>query len=829
MLWLGLKAQPFSFNPPNLMDRAKGKMRNKFFKLLLAAAGWTFVIVGLLGLFLPVLPGVLFLIAGLFLLSKDNLWAQNLVEKLKGRYPEAFMRFEHFRRTIERYFHNTSIRQLLFSPALLSLLGLCFFWALVYFDILIKNKFYSFGEIARFYLPGHKALAAAWQHGHLLLWAPQLFGGFPLYAAGQLGAFYPLNILLHAFFAPEYAVSLLLIFHILLASLFTYLYTRQMGLEESAALVASVVFAFGGFLTTNLMHVSLIFASAWFPLGLYFIEKYIQERRRSFLVWFSLAVALQALAGNQQILLFSIIVYIAYFAWFWSREKLPFREAAYFTGLVLLGLSLAAVQLVPYRELLLNGVRSGKYDCGATYFPLRNFITYIFPNFFGWQSPSASPYYYGLATYWDLACYIGIAPLILALVALMFRLTRHLNFFIFLLIGALVLSFGHHPDGISGCLMIGNFSLAVLAGFGLKIILLKKERFSLVLKRVYVLTSSFMLLAFGLGYGLILLGKERLAKIAGIFSQIPLSKLVIWADQLVGGLQYSLDLISLHVYTQLIILFLVYWIIKGFLEGEIKAPAFQLILIGIIMCDLYYFGLGYNVTTEKNQVSPSYRVLNILKTDPDYFRIYNYRIRRDSEIPGPEQGLTPNMNLLWEVDEINGYSPWELTAMNKQLREIEQQPIPQFLPALGRWNVKYVITTQKIVTAGLKLVFQDAQTYMYENLYFKERAYYLQHKQDLPIIAYSHNHEIKIYTNLLTPDKLVLRNTFYPGWAVSVDGVPALLEREAGMFQAVAVPAGKHEVLFYYQPRSLRIGAFMSVGAVVIFLSLLLSKFSKRI
>lgn len=804
-------------------------MKSKFYKLLRIAAGWIFIILGILGLFLPVLQGILFLIIGLFLLAKDNEWAEKLFAKLKGRYPEVFMRFEHFQKKTSRHFQNTSIRQLLCSPAFLSLVGLCFFWGLVYFDILVKNKFYLFGEIARFYLPGHKVLADAWQHGHLLLWTPQLFGGFPLFAVGQLGAFYPLNFLLHAFFAPEYAVSLLLIFHILLASLFTYLYTRQMGLEESAALVTSVVFAFGGFLTTNLMQVSMIFASAWLPLSLYFIEKYIQERRRSFLVWFSLAVALQALAGNQQILIFSIVVYIAYFAWFWSREKLPFREAAYFTGLVLLGLSLAAVQLVPYRELLLNGVCSGNYDYGATFFPLRNFITYIFPNFFGWQSPSSSPYYYGLATYWDVACYIGIAPLILALVALMFRLTRHLNFFIFLFVATLVLSLGHHPAGISGYLMIGNFSLAVLAGFGLKIILLKKERFSLVLKRVYVLIGSFMLLAFGLGYGFILLGKERVAKIAGFFSQIPLSRLINWADQLVGGLQYSLDLISMHVYVQLIILFLVYWIIKGFLEGEIKTKAFQLILLGIIMCDLYYFGLGYNVTTEKNQLSPSYRLLNILKKDPNYFRVYNYRIKQSFESPGPEQGLTPNMNLLWNIDEINGYSPWELTAANKQLREIEQQAIPQALPALGRLNVKYIITTQKIATTGLKLVFQDANTFMYENLFFKERAYYVQHKRDLPIIAYSHNNEIKVYTNLPAPDKLVLLNTFYPGWAVSIDGVPALLEREAEMFHKVAVPAGQHEILFHYQPRSLWLGVLISASAGAIFLSLLLSKFSKRI
>lgn len=796
-------------------------MNAKYRKLLFNTVGWSFIVLGTLGLFLPVLQGILFLLIGLFLLAKENVWARNMFNRLKERYPETYMHFEHFKNKVKGHIRHSSIKQLLFSPALLPLVVICFFWMLIFFNGLFKNNIFVFGEIARFYLPGHKMLAEAWQHGHLPLWVSQLYCGFPLFATGQIGAYYPLNFLAHSFLAPEYALSLLLIFHFLMIAFFTYIYTRQMGLEEIAALTTSLVFAFGGFLITNLMQVSMIFTATWLPLGFYCLERYIQERHRSFLIWLSLVIALQSLAGNQQIVLCSIVVYAAYFAWFWSREKLPFKEAIYFTGLIILGLSMAGIQLIPYRELLLNGIRSTHYNFGATSFPVRNFITYIFPNFFGWQSPSASPYYYGLATYWDLACYIGIAPLVLALVAMMFRLTRHLNFFILLFGATMVLSLGNHPEGISGYLLIGSFSLAVLAGFGLKIILLKKEHFSLALKRVYVLIGSFMLLAFGLGYTLILIGRERLAKAASIFIHSPFYQVASWADQLVGGLQYSLNLVSLHVYAQLIILFLVYWIIKGFLEGELKAKSFQLVLLGLIMCDLYYFSLGYNVTTEKNELAPSFQMLNILKRDPDYFRIYNYHV--------PDQSLTPDMNLMWNIDEISGYSPVEITTAHRQLQEIEQLDLRLALPVLGRENVKYIITGQKIAATGLKMVFQDAKTYMYENLYFKQRTYYLQHKQYQPIIAFYHNGEIKVYSDVPQQDKMVLKEIFYPGWEASVDGVPVLLEKEEGKFNKIAVPAGKHEIWFNYRPRSLRLGMLLSACSMIFFLVLLFSKFSRRI
>jgi len=52
-------------------------------------AGWMFLVLGAAGLILPVLPGVLFLVSGLSLLSLEYEWARRLVSRLLRRFPAA--------------------------------------------------------------------------------------------------------------------------------------------------------------------------------------------------------------------------------------------------------------------------------------------------------------------------------------------------------------------------------------------------------------------------------------------------------------------------------------------------------------------------------------------------------------------------------------------------------------------------------------------------------------------------------------------------------------------------------------------------------------------
>jgi uncharacterized protein len=52
------------------------------------AIGWAFIALGIVGLFLPILQGVLFLLIGLVILSSEYVWAHHLLNKLRQRFPK---------------------------------------------------------------------------------------------------------------------------------------------------------------------------------------------------------------------------------------------------------------------------------------------------------------------------------------------------------------------------------------------------------------------------------------------------------------------------------------------------------------------------------------------------------------------------------------------------------------------------------------------------------------------------------------------------------------------------------------------------------------------
>ncbi|HET9177666.1 MAG TPA: PGPGW domain-containing protein [Terriglobia bacterium] len=67
-------------------------MTRRFKRLLGLAAGWSLVSLGVLGLLLPILPGLPFLLLGITVLSAEYVWARRLLQKLRDLFPSLTRR-----------------------------------------------------------------------------------------------------------------------------------------------------------------------------------------------------------------------------------------------------------------------------------------------------------------------------------------------------------------------------------------------------------------------------------------------------------------------------------------------------------------------------------------------------------------------------------------------------------------------------------------------------------------------------------------------------------------------------------------------------------------
>jgi uncharacterized membrane protein YbaN (DUF454 family) len=56
-------------------------------RLTVLVVGWSFIVLGIIGLFLPILQGILFLCVGLIILSSEYAWARRWLEKARKRFP----------------------------------------------------------------------------------------------------------------------------------------------------------------------------------------------------------------------------------------------------------------------------------------------------------------------------------------------------------------------------------------------------------------------------------------------------------------------------------------------------------------------------------------------------------------------------------------------------------------------------------------------------------------------------------------------------------------------------------------------------------------------
>ncbi len=312
------------------------------------------------------------------------------------------------------------------------ILPLALFWPLVF-----GGKVLYWGTPLLQFYPWRKLAVDMIRSGHVPLWNHYLGNGTPLAANLQSAVFYPLN-LIYLVAPVERAMSYSAVLHVILAGLFMYLYGRTIKLSRFASLVAALSYMFSGFLISRLGFLSMTNVTPWLPLLFCLAEHLISKRCPSHALLLGLAIGLQLLAGHAQLWyygLWAVAAYVIARGWQLCKMQQGTREtygrsrvlclASSVAGVcllwalaVLVGLGVAAVQLLPTAELaLLSQRQSGaEYEFAMTYsfWPWR-LITLFAPDFFG--NPARGDYW-GYANYWEDCGYVGVLPLLLALIAL---------------------------------------------------------------------------------------------------------------------------------------------------------------------------------------------------------------------------------------------------------------------------------------------------------------------------------------------------------------------------------------------------------------------------
>jgi hypothetical protein len=249
---------------------------------------------------------------------------------------------------------------------LLWLLVVALFWR-----IALAGRVLAGGDIFSYFYPYWTEATRAVQSGRLPLWNPYLFMGSPFMANSQVGLFYPLNWLLWKTLPAHRSVHLTIVLHLCLAGFNGYLFGRMsFRMGRIGSWVVGATFALGGYLGAQVEHINQLQGLAWLPLMLALCDWRWTEKpkphkagRRVAFAALALVLALVLLAGHTQtafISLIALVVHGLFSGWLHSREWRGLVHRGMFLGAtVVVGVALAAIQLIPTWELAGLSIRAG--------------------------------------------------------------------------------------------------------------------------------------------------------------------------------------------------------------------------------------------------------------------------------------------------------------------------------------------------------------------------------------------------------------------------------------------------------------------------------------
>ncbi len=693
------------------------------------------------------------------------------------------------------------------------------------------------------------------------LWNPFAGCGAPMLAAAQSAVFYPLKLLAYLL-GDDIGFGLLCFLKMSFAGIFMWLYLRNLGLLEMSSLFGAISFMASGFMIVWLQF-PIVAVALFLPLVLLACDYLLAAKYRSGFVLLALSFFLGLLGGHPET---TLIVFVSALFYLLSRwflhtgfftrfsDKTVWIALAVFTGGVGAGFLLAAIQLVPTVEYILNSTKLLQRSAGADHvmawnsiwtlgwdYSYRELLTYILPD--SWGNPSRiSNWWNRQSNYNESAGYAGIGVMWLALVSWGGFLKDN-RIRVFCLLQVLSLAFilqltwfnnvVDHIPILKICankrfLLVFCFSNAVLAALLLDRFQKEKRIFGLwEVIWMLVVTACFAGMAISDYYGRFAPDSHEWINRYG-------------QKQLLHLFSFLLPFLLIAVFTYF---------------GSFKKKLWTAVLISVLAVDLFVTYFQYNPFLEVDLLYPETKAIQFLQSLPADERVLPIDLQT---IPNSSVSYGLQEPRIYDALIVNSYGIFlDKIGANKSLWYTIKNPNRRFCslasvrylwgdsswqPDDSDFSLKYADETSRIYenNNALPHAFLAQQWEVVSDV---EQAYLKLEAPDFPwqekIVVetetgenipanqspeasffrkghISEYHPMRVVVDIPQDENdssgmLVLNDVYYPGWTASVDGVSTPIYRVNGTFRGVVVGEGARHVLFEYKPFSFVFGTIISL------------------
>ena len=522
------------------------------------------------------------------------------------------------------------------------------------------------------------------------LWTTQLLGGFPVAADVTPQTWYPVSLLLSLL---PHSWNGFVISSYVLASVFSYAYVYVITRSVLASLVSGLIYGASGFMMAHLGHISMIHTATWIPFTLLACEQLLRTNRKIWLAILSIGIACLFLAGHPQISIYGLTLLISYAAFFGASTDNRWSFYGQFILATVLGIGLAAIQLLPTAELTQMTPRSAMSfnDFLAYSMPLSHAVMAVFPYIFG--GGNVWPYrlpYIGVPSPTEITIYMGLLPLTLAWLGL-----RQCHYALSFRRFWAVVAF------ITFLLILGATTPIAWISYQIPVY----NKFRILGRNAIVLTMSISVLA-GLGISSIerdQIDRKSLKKILRISISL-MGLMLIWAAI---ACYYFLEKNKSNVAVNVVYflsssilpslaIFIMGWISLNFYAKRRLVPAAISLLI-VLAIDLTAFGWFYQW-----QESP---VRTTVLPTPVFLKKYQEKINEKEQRYFPLQGglgdvsqVPANLSRLWNASNMSGYGPLLLSRVGNFMSLSTNGQLLSKLPLLDSQNLSFNLASVRYIT-----------------------------------------------------------------------------------------------------------------------------------